>query len=132
MHLIHVSLHLIHASLHLIHIPLHPIIFSVGSPGSDKKTSISIPALTPAPAPSFLEQVSGFYLKHNPTKVEEIPKLLEKYRGQENELIRKLEKKYGVISGLSSTGDTSTGTGTGTVMGIGREGNSTPVQKSST
>ena len=38
----------------------------------------------------------AFYVKHNPTKLDEIPKLLEKYRGQEPELIRKLEKKYNV------------------------------------
>jgi hypothetical protein len=30
--------------------------------------------------------------------LEEIPKLLEKYKGNEAELIRKLEKKYGVSS----------------------------------
>ena len=119
---------------------ISPDIYSKKSPTTNTlKTTVTtvnptVNPVTPAPALSFLEQVNGFYLKHNPTKVEEIPKLLEKYRGQENELIRKLEKKYGVISGLSSTGDTSTGTGTGTgtVMGIGREGNSTPVQKSST
>ena len=93
--------------------------YQVGSPVSGPK--VSNPTSAPTPAPSFLEQVSAFYLKHNPTKVEEIPKLLEKYRGQENELIRKLEKKYGVISGISSTGDTGTGAGTG------KEGNIIPL-----
>ena len=87
------------------------------------------------PVQSFIEQVTAFYLKHNPTKVDEIPKLLEKYRGQEPELIRKLEKKYGVVSGISTTiGDTAgagTGVGTGSAgTGVGtgekaKEGNST-------
>lgn len=70
------------------------------------------------PPQSFSEQVTAFYLKHNPTKVDEIPKLLEKYRGQEPELIRKLEKKYGVVSGITTTGDTA-GTGAGTGIGTG-------------
>ena len=67
-----------------------------------------------APVQNFSEQVTAFYLKHNPTKVDEIPKLLEKYRGQEPELIRKLEKKYGVVSGISTTADSA-----GTVTGMG-------------
>ena len=57
------------------------------------------------------QQVHAFYLKHNPTKVDEIPKLLEKYRGQEQELLRKLEKKYGVASPISGIfGGIGTGT----------------------
>ena len=58
------------------------------------------------------QQVHAFYLKHNPTKLDEIPKLLEKYKGQETELLRKLEKKYGVASPISSGFG---GMGTGTV-----------------
>ena len=96
---------------------ISPEISSRKSPISSSKNTVN-PTINPV-TPSFLDQVSAFYLKHNPTKVEEIPKLLEKYRGQENELIRKLEKKYGVISGISSTGDSGTGTGTGAGAGAG-------------
>ena len=50
---------------------------------------------------TFSQQIYSFYEKYNPTKIHEIPKLLEKYKGQEQDLIRKLEKKYGVESGSS-------------------------------
>ena len=50
---------------------------------------------------NFAKQVYSFYEKYNPTKIHEIPKLLEKYKGQEQELIRKLEKKYAVENGTS-------------------------------
>ena len=61
--------------------------------------------------------------------MDEIPKLLEKYRGQEPELIRKLEKKYGVVSGISTTiGDTAgAGTGVGTGAGTGVSGFASPA-----
>ena len=59
--------------------------------------------LSTAP-PTIAQQVHTFYLKHNPTKLDEIPKLLEKYKGQETELLRKLEKKYGVINVPQSPG----------------------------
>jgi hypothetical protein len=36
-------------------------------------------------------------MQHNPTKVDEIPKLLEKYKGKEYEFIQKLEKKYSSV-----------------------------------
>jgi hypothetical protein len=40
-------------------------------------------------------KVLEIYKQFNPTKITEIPKLLEKYRGKEHELIQKLEQKYG-------------------------------------
>lgn len=51
-------------------------------------------------------------MKHNPTKLDEIPKLLEKYRGHEDELIRKLEKKYGISSPVASVFNANRGFGT--------------------
>lgn len=40
-------------------------------------------------------RVVQIYQQFNPTKIAEIPKLLEKYQGREQELISKLEQKYG-------------------------------------
>ena len=72
---------------------------------SSLSPSTSLSFSQPVLNQTIAQQVHTFYLKHNPTKVDEIPKLLEKYKGQEQELLRKLEKKYGVtslVSGLST------------------------------
>lgn len=54
------------------------------------------------------EIVEAIYKSCNPSKVSEISKLLEKYKGKEDDLIRKLESKYNVKSsdffGVKSTG----------------------------
>ena len=65
---------------------------------SSLSPSTSLSFSQPVLNQTIAQQVHTFYLKHNPTKVDEIPKLLEKYKGQEQELLRKLEKKYGVTS----------------------------------
>mmetsp|Transcript_41129 Transcript_41129/g.65904 ORF Transcript_41129/g.65904 Transcript_41129/m.65904 type:complete len:131 (+) Transcript_41129:223-615(+) len=40
------------------------------------------------------ERLKAFYGENNPGKVSEIPALLRKYKGKENKLWRKLNKKY--------------------------------------
>lgn len=53
---------------------------------------------------SFEAKVLDIYQKHNPTKIGEIPSIMEKYRGKELELIARLEAKYKVNSGGASGG----------------------------
>jgi hypothetical protein len=45
---------------------------------------------------SSKERLMEFYKKYNPTKVDEVESLLEKYSGQETELFSRLAKKYNV------------------------------------
>ena len=89
---------------------------------------------------NFAKQVYSFYEKHNPTKIHEIPKLLEKYKGQEQDLIRKLEKKYGAASPVTNTfGQTTATFGQSAATPFGAQlplggvsGNSTPFGQQST
>jgi hypothetical protein len=41
---------------------------------------------------AFLE---AFYKRHNPTKVGDVPELVKKFKGREDELLESLEAKYG-------------------------------------
>ena len=60
--------------------------------------------------PKLYAAIEKFYAKHNPEKVDELPKIVGKYKGNEIELIRKLEKKYddtvleGITTGLIGGG----------------------------
>jgi hypothetical protein len=62
---------------------------------------------------SVRDIVLEFYQKHNPTKVGEVDKLLEKYKGNEELMLRNLAKKYNIdvttlgLSNSSTTGQTS-------------------------
>ena len=49
-----------------------------------------------------------FYQKHNPTKLGEVTKTLENYKGREVEMFSKLGKKYGVPSPLSPGANATT------------------------
>ena len=49
------------------------------------------------------QRVNAIYLKHNPAKVSEIPYILEKYKGNELQLLANLEKKYNISSNTGST-----------------------------
>lgn len=40
--------------------------------------------------------VYDFYRLHNPTKMDSVPDILQKYKGREQELLEKLNKQYGV------------------------------------
>ena len=69
----------------------------------------------------------SFYEKYNPTKIHEIPKLLEKYKGQEQELIRKLEKKYGTATPVANTFGQNTATfGQSAATPFGAQSGGTP------
>lgn len=43
----------------------------------------------------FEEKVTKLYQKYNPSKISQIPQLMEKYAGREEELIRRIINKYG-------------------------------------
>ena len=63
-----------------------------------------------SPAPSVsnlapqevLQRVHAIFAKHNPAKISEIPYILEKYKGNELQLIANLEKKYNIASSSTS------------------------------
>ena len=40
------------------------------------------------------EYVSDFYARYNPSKLDDVPYILEKYKGKETELLAKLERQY--------------------------------------
>jgi len=66
------------------------------------------PSTTPVPAPSssssssssssYEARMIAIYQVHNPSKVGDVPMLLEKYKGQEEEVLSRLEAKYGVVA----------------------------------
>jgi hypothetical protein len=41
-------------------------------------------------------KVFAFYQKYNPSKLDDVPMILEKYKGKEGDLLAKLKKQYGV------------------------------------
>ncbi|GFH51820.1 hypothetical protein CTEN210_08296 [Chaetoceros tenuissimus] len=49
----------------------------------------------------YLTIMTKFYQQHNPSKVGEVPKTLQKYQGREKELFEKLAKKYNVPNPLN-------------------------------
>ena len=59
--------------------------------------------VTSSNSPDFKAILIGFYQTHNPTKMGEIDKTLEKYKGHEEEMFEKLARKYSVPNPLSST-----------------------------
>ena len=40
------------------------------------------------------EEVYAFYKRHAPSKIDSVPKLIEKYRGHMEKLLQKLHQKY--------------------------------------
>lgn len=42
----------------------------------------------------FTARLRAFYLKNNPSKIENIPSILKDYAGREDQLVHKLEKQY--------------------------------------
>lgn len=58
------------------------------------------------------QRVHAIYAQYNPSKLTEIPHLMEKYKGQELQLIANLEKKYNINSAkMGNTTAPSTGFG---------------------
>ena len=44
------------------------------------------------------EEIRRFYQKHNPAKIDELPQIMLKYKGKEQQLKQKLMKQYNVTS----------------------------------
>jgi hypothetical protein len=67
------------------------------------------------------KRVEDIYQQYNPEKLNEIPRLMEKYRGRENELIANLEKKYmgAAVSSPFSPAPTTTSNNNLVPTGIG-------------
>ena len=51
----------------------------------------------------FKSILTAFYEKHNPSRIEEVDKTLQKYKGREGEMFTKLAKKYNVSSPLEQS-----------------------------
>lgn len=47
---------------------------------------------------SFAQKVQKIFEQHNPAKLAEVPQLLERYSGREDELLRRLQAKYEAAS----------------------------------
>jgi len=52
-------------------------------------------ASSSAPVKTTEERITEIYTLHNPAKLPDIPRILEKYKGSEVELLAKLEQQYG-------------------------------------
>jgi hypothetical protein len=61
---------------------------------------LSIPERSSSPiipsASSVSDQVEAFYRTHNPAKLKDVPYILQKYAGREDDLLAKLKYQYGV------------------------------------
>jgi hypothetical protein len=76
--------------------------------GSQKDPSLGLSAPALKAAPSVSERVHEIYNQYNPSKISEIPTILEKYKGKEQELISKLEQKYKIPPQSTTATDTTT------------------------
>ncbi|RHY43366.1 hypothetical protein DYB38_003806 [Aphanomyces astaci] len=74
-------------------------------------TSTAWPSATAAPSPfgassgfgvDYRSKVVEFYKQHNPDKLAEVDTVLQKYKGKEEELLKKLEAKYSKPQGTAS------------------------------
>ena len=65
-------------------------------PSAAATVAPAIGATSTDPKQQILQRVTEIYSKHNPSKLSEIPQLLEKYKDRELQLIANLEKKYNV------------------------------------
>eukprot|EP00924_Labyrinthula_sp_SR-Ha-C_P002099 snap_masked-scaffold_19-processed-gene-0.6-mRNA-1 protein AED:1.00 eAED:1.00 QI:0/0/0/0/1/1/2/0/1289 len=52
----------------------------------------------------YRQKLVDFYTKHNPGKLSSVDSTLAKYKGKEQELFQKLEKKYGSVANTNSGG----------------------------
>jgi hypothetical protein len=71
-------------------------------------------------------RVREIYSQFNPTKIAEIPNLMQKYKGKEMELIQKLEQKYGAGQGQPAQQQQAQ-TGFGFMMGNNNNNNTNSV-----
>jgi hypothetical protein len=73
---------------------------------SNRFGETKLPEKTPSQdkkAPDYKSILTSFYQKHNPAKVAEVDKNLEKYKGREVQMFQKLALKYKVPSPLDGT-----------------------------
>jgi Ca2+-binding EF-hand superfamily protein len=76
---------------------------------------------------SYESILTSFYQKHNPTKIGEVKKTLEKFQGRESVLFEKLANKYKVPNPLEGTAKTAATGGSSALSGFGNLGsNSAP------
>jgi cyclophilin family peptidyl-prolyl cis-trans isomerase len=71
---------------------------------SSNAATVAESLLSNAPSLSYKAQVVEFYAKHNPSKVDSVNVLLERYKGREDELLQKLKDKYEGTGGGSLSG----------------------------
>jgi len=117
-------------------------LFASESSTTDGKQMPSFGASKPASAPNPTETgeqkdykaiLTSFYQKYNASKIGEVDKTLQKYKGREQEMFQKLSAKYKVPNPVqvSSTGSSSTPTLTSGVSssstGFGNLGSTTAV-----
>ena len=111
---------------------------SLNSPFTPSKTSTksdhlftasepmsSPPSITPAQSDEmnpYSSVLKRFYEKHNPTKVGEVGKTLEKYKGRESEMFAKLATKYKVSNPLEATTKVETFSSSSRSPGFGNLG----------
>lgn len=120
-----------------------------GSPsgGSGVKTfSLVTPTSVPAAAPTMAvvadvdmnvaqitEAIHAIYQQHNPSKVDEIPKLLAKYQNRELEMLNKVRAKYNVPGNSARVTVTTSGAaGAGGIAGgltVNTDLNNAPLEK---
>jgi hypothetical protein len=85
---------------------------SFGSPArSAESGSKSVPESQPVeaqPKPNYQNILEDFYRRHNPTKLPEVAKTLQRYQGRENEMFEKLAQRYNVPNPLARAAGTST------------------------
>lgn len=77
--------------------------------------------LTPAAPLSIEDEIRSLYEKHNPSKLSEIPALLEKHKGKEQQLLERIRKKY-----ESASTTTPIGVATAAVGAMNTSGGATP------
>ena len=76
--------------------------------GSLKDPSLGLSVPTVKAAPSVSQRVHEIYNQYNQSKISEIPIILEKYKGKEQELISKLEQKYKIPPQSTTATDNTT------------------------
>lgn len=69
------------------------------------KTHPSQAATVAAPR-SYKQRVVTFYQRYNPSKMDALPEILQRYQGREEELLKKLHKQYNIAYVSSSSEST--------------------------
>jgi len=95
--------------------------YSVANPLSDAAKGIS----TPAPSPSDYHSIlAEFYKQHNPAKVPEVAKHLERFKGREPAMFAKLASKYNAPNPLQGASKPAEPKAESSSMSLGGMGSS--------